>query len=138
MFTYNSATLVQINSIHVDLYTDINPTKAPLESHLTSGVFLRNQNQVPVASFTKALSGTTAIVLNGSASYDPESQSLRYVWWDNGVEDHQRRRHRLHVSRHAGQRRISCSCRSSIRRASRASRRRRPSPSPEDDHEAPS
>ena len=57
VFTYNSATLVQINSIHVDLYTDINPTKAPLESHLTSGVFLRNQNQVPVASFTKALSG---------------------------------------------------------------------------------
>ena len=33
MFTYNSATLVQINSNHVDLYTDINPTKAPLESH---------------------------------------------------------------------------------------------------------
>jgi type II secretory pathway component PulJ len=84
MFTYNSATLVQINAIHVDLYTDINPIKAPLESHLTSGVFLRNQNQVPVASFTKALSGTTAIVLNGSASYDPEGQSLRYVWWDNG------------------------------------------------------
>ena len=84
MFTYNSATLVQINSIHVDMYTDINPTRAPLESHLTSGVFLRNQNQVPVASFTKALSGTTAIVLNGSGSYDPESQSLRYVWWDNG------------------------------------------------------
>jgi len=47
-------------------------------------VFLRNQNQVPIASFTKALSGTTAIVLNGSSSYDPEGQSLTYQWWDNG------------------------------------------------------
>jgi type II secretory pathway pseudopilin PulG len=84
MFTYNSATLVEINSIHVDLYTDLDPVRAPNEAHLTSGVFLRNQNQVPVASFTKTLSGTTAIVLNGSSSYDPEGQSLRYVWWDNG------------------------------------------------------
>jgi type II secretory pathway component PulJ len=84
LFSYNSSTLTQINAIHVDLYTDLNPIRAPSETHLTSGVFLRNQNQVPVASFTKALSGTTAIVLNGSASYDPESQGLTYQWWDNG------------------------------------------------------
>jgi prepilin-type N-terminal cleavage/methylation domain-containing protein len=86
LFTYNSSILTQINSIHVDLYTDIDPVRAPSETHLTSGVFLRNQNQVPVASFAKALSGTTAIVLNGSASYDPESQSLTYQWWDNGAK----------------------------------------------------
>lgn len=84
LFTYNSSVLTQISSIHVDLYTDLNPLQAPSETHLTSGVFLRNQNQVPVASFSKALSGTTAIVLNGSASYDPEGQVLSYQWWDNG------------------------------------------------------
>jgi type II secretory pathway pseudopilin PulG len=84
MFTFNSATLTQITTIHVDLYTDLDPVRAPSETHLTSGVFLRNQNQVPIASFTKALSGTKAIVLNGSASFDPESQSLKYFWWDNG------------------------------------------------------
>jgi type II secretory pathway component PulJ len=84
LFTYNSSVLTQISSIHVDLYSDINPLQAPSETHLTSGVFLRNQNQVPVASFAKALSGTTAIVLNGSASYDPEGQVLTYQWWDNG------------------------------------------------------
>jgi type II secretory pathway pseudopilin PulG len=84
MFTYNTATLTEINTIHVDLYSDLDPIQRPHETHLTSGVYLRNQNQVPVASFTKALSGTKAIVLNGSSSYDPEGQSLRYVWWDNG------------------------------------------------------
>jgi type II secretory pathway component PulJ len=84
LFSYNSSTLTMINAVHVDLYSDINPVQRPSETHLTSGVFLRNQNQVPIASFTKALSGTTSIVLNGSASYDPEGQSLRYVWWDNG------------------------------------------------------
>jgi type II secretory pathway component PulJ len=84
LFTFNSSTLTEINAVHVDLYSDINPLQRPSETHLTSGVFLRNQNQAPVASFTKALSGTTTIVLNGSSSYDPEGQSLRYVWWDNG------------------------------------------------------
>jgi hypothetical protein len=84
LFTYNSAVLTEISSIHVDLFSDLDPINRPSETHLTSGVFLRNQNQVPIASFTKALSGTTAIVLNGSASYDPEAQSLTYTWWDNG------------------------------------------------------
>jgi type II secretory pathway pseudopilin PulG len=84
LFTYNSGSLKSIDEIHVDLYSDIDPLKAPNETHITSGVFLRNQNQVPVADFTKALSGTTAIVLNGSASFDPEGQELQYVWWDNG------------------------------------------------------
>ena len=36
-----------ITAIHVDLFTDLNPIQAPSETHLTSGVFLRNQNQVP-------------------------------------------------------------------------------------------
>ena len=75
-----------ITAVHVDLFSDLNPIQAPSETHLTSGVFLRNQNQVPIAAFSKALSGTTSIVLNGSASYDPEGQSLRYVWWDNGTK----------------------------------------------------
>jgi type II secretory pathway component PulJ len=84
VFRFNTTTLEQINAIHVDLYSDLDPVRSPSETHLTSGVFLRNQNQVPVASFTKALSGTKAIVLNGSPSFDPEGQGLRYVWWDNG------------------------------------------------------
>jgi hypothetical protein len=86
LFAYNSTTLTAIREIHVDLYSDLNPAKTPNETHITSGVFLRNQNAAPVAAFTYALNGTSAIVLNGSQSYDPEGDSLTYSWLDNGVK----------------------------------------------------
>ena len=57
-----------------------------LVDDITSGVFLRNQNAAPVASFTYALNGSSAIVLNGSQSYDPEGDALQYSWLDGGVK----------------------------------------------------
>jgi hypothetical protein len=86
LFTFNSTTLTAIREIHVDLYSDLDPAKAPNETHITSGVFLRNQNAAPIASFTYALNGTSAIVLNGSQSYDPEGAALKYSWLDGGVK----------------------------------------------------
>jgi type II secretory pathway pseudopilin PulG len=84
LFAYDSATLTAVHEIHVDLYSDLDPAKAPNETHITTGVFLRNQNAAPVASFTYALNGSTAIVLNGSQSYDPEGDALNYSWLDGG------------------------------------------------------
>jgi hypothetical protein len=86
LFAYNSSTLTAIREIHIDLYSDLDPARAPNETHITSGVFLRNQNGAPVAAFSYALSGSSAIVLNGSQSYDPEGDSLVYSWLDNGVK----------------------------------------------------
>jgi type II secretory pathway pseudopilin PulG len=86
LFTYNSTDLKTVRDIHVDLYSDLDPTKAPNETHLTSGVYLRNQNAAPTASFTYALNGSTAVVLNGSQSFDPEGDSLQYSWLDNNVK----------------------------------------------------
>jgi len=86
LFTFNSSTLTAIREIHIDLYSDLDPTKTPNETHITSGVFLRNQNAAPVASFTYALNGSSAIVLNGSQSYDPEGDALQYSWLDGGVK----------------------------------------------------
>jgi hypothetical protein len=86
LFGFNSGALTEINEIHVDVFSDLDPVRRPNETHLTSGVFLRNQNSSPIAAFTAAVSGATAIVLNGSASYDPEGQQLKYVWVDNGVK----------------------------------------------------
>jgi hypothetical protein len=86
LFAYNSTTFTAINQIHVDIYSDLNPTRSPNETHITSGVFLRNQNAAPVASFTYAISGSSAIVLNGSASFDPEGDALQYSWLDNGIK----------------------------------------------------
>jgi hypothetical protein len=86
LFTFDSTTLTAIREIHVDLYSDLDPVKTPSETHITSGVFLRNQNAAPIASFTYALNGSSAIVLNGSQSYDPEGDALQYSWLDNGVK----------------------------------------------------
>jgi hypothetical protein len=84
LFTYNSASLTAISQIHVDVFSDLDPVNRPNETHITSGVFLRNQNAAPTAAFGYAVSGSSAIVLNGSQSFDPEGQSLQYSWLDNG------------------------------------------------------
>jgi type II secretory pathway pseudopilin PulG len=86
LFAYNTPTLTAVREIHVDLYSDLDPAKAPNETHITSGVFLRNQNASPVATFSYALSGSSAIVLNGSLSFDPEGDALTYSWLDNGTK----------------------------------------------------
>jgi hypothetical protein len=51
-----------------------------VETRLGSGVTLRNQNRVPVARLDVALSGQK-LVLNGSASEDPEGMPLTYQWY---------------------------------------------------------
>lgn len=82
---YNSTTLATISSIETDLFVDASPGKKPGESRLTTGVFLRNQNRPPVASFTAQVTPNGHILLNGSASYDPEGQALpHYIWYDGG------------------------------------------------------
>jgi hypothetical protein len=86
LFAFNSSTLTAVREIHVDLYSDLDPAKTPNETHITTGVFLRNQNAAPVATFTYALQGSSAIVLNGSQSYDPEGDALSYSWLDNGTK----------------------------------------------------
>lgn len=84
VFSVDATVLNEITSIHVDLFVDEDSTDTVPETSISSGVFLRNQNRHPVASFT-ATSSTQGIVLNGSASYDPEGQPLKYEWYDGGV-----------------------------------------------------
>lgn len=80
MFAYNSADLQRISQIHADLYVDTTPGEAPVETRLGSGVTLRNQNRVPVARLDIDASGSQ-LVLNGSASEDPEGMPLTYQWY---------------------------------------------------------
>ena len=81
----NSATLSAISQIRVSLLVDLERGSGPEPAELSSGVFLRNQNRAPTASFTATV-GATEIVLNGSASSDPEGNPLTYIWKDNGTE----------------------------------------------------
>ena len=80
LFAYNSADLQRISQIHADLYVDTTPGEAPVETRLGSGVTLRNQNRVPVARLDVDQSGSQ-LVLNGSASEDPEGMPLTYQWY---------------------------------------------------------
>jgi prepilin-type N-terminal cleavage/methylation domain-containing protein len=80
MFVYNSADLQRISQIHADLYIDPTPGAPPVETRLGSGVTLRNQNRVPVARMDIA-AAPGRLVLNGSASEDPEGMPLTYQWY---------------------------------------------------------
>jgi len=85
VFTYNSAVLTDISAIHVDLLVDTDIARLPPATSLSTGVFLRNQNRRPTASFSWA--GTSGgVVLNGSASVDPEGDPLVYTWFDGAVQ----------------------------------------------------
>ncbi|HEX8646910.1 MAG TPA: PKD domain-containing protein [Thermoleophilaceae bacterium] len=84
LFTYTpgATPLTSITSIRVDIYLDSNGPAAPKEVRLTSGVYLRNQNGAPTASFTATAAGTRTVRLNASASSDPEGYELAYRWCD--------------------------------------------------------
>lgn len=74
-----------ITRVRADLWVDVNPGASPPEQRLTSGVFLRNQNQAPVAGFTAccpvAKVDGNHIVLNASSTTDFEGRRLSYYWY---------------------------------------------------------
>jgi prepilin-type N-terminal cleavage/methylation domain-containing protein len=85
LFSYDSGTLANISNISLDLYVDADRTKGVGEIHVNTGVFLRNKNRTPTASFTVSAQGNKQVLLNGGASSDPDGQSLTYTWTVDGV-----------------------------------------------------
>ena len=71
----------RITNIGAQLYVDPNPGKAPAELRVVSSIFLRNQNEKPVAEFNTTAIGTRALILNASSSSDPEGRTLAYDWF---------------------------------------------------------
>ncbi|MFP5361954.1 MAG: type II secretion system protein J [Thermoleophilia bacterium] len=88
LFTYNwpkTAAGVEITTdtsaitrIRTQLWVDTNPGSKPVEQSLSTGVFLRNQNQAPVAAFTFTAAGR---ILNASGTTDFEGRRLNYHWY---------------------------------------------------------
>jgi prepilin-type N-terminal cleavage/methylation domain-containing protein len=95
VFTYNNGdagsvsstppALEDIASVRIALWVDPNPGKAPVETQLHSGVFLRNKNRRPVADCTAAPTGNRYVSLNGSRSSDPEGSVLTFTWSDGAT-----------------------------------------------------
>jgi type II secretory pathway pseudopilin PulG len=77
----------RITRVESILQVDADASRAPAAAQLTTAVILRNQNRAPVAGFTFTLANpvTCSVVLNGSASEDPESKPLDYGWYIDGL-----------------------------------------------------
>jgi hypothetical protein len=86
VFTYNNTDLTGVTLVHADLYIDVVPGLRPPESLLSTGIYLRNQNKAPTASFTATATGNRHLSLNGSSSSDPEGGSLTYTWFDGSTQ----------------------------------------------------
>lgn len=73
----------QIIGVGAELLVDTTPGRAPAETQVTTGVYLRNQNQAPVATFTAtAVAGAPrTIQLNASSSWDFEGRTLNFFWF---------------------------------------------------------
>jgi prepilin-type N-terminal cleavage/methylation domain-containing protein len=85
VFYFNAPTTdpAKITLLRSELFVDVDPDRRPLESRISTGVYLRNQNQVPTASFSVASggTGTRRFLLNASGSIDPEGRTLAYFWF---------------------------------------------------------
>lgn len=86
VFAFNSSDPTKVTEVRTDLYVDTDPGKLASETHLQTGVFLRNQNQPPVANLQATPGNQGHVILNGSASADPEGKLLAYSWLDNGTK----------------------------------------------------
>ena len=82
VFTYDRALLTEITTVSAFLAVDRNVLQPPAEATLTSGIFLRNQNRVPIASFDFIALAGRNVQLNAQASRDPEGGILTYEWKD--------------------------------------------------------
>lgn len=82
--TPTTTELQAITQVRVDLYSDRRINESPIETELATGVFLRNQNGHPTASFTAlpGTAGTKQIILNAALSTDPENLPLTFRWCD--------------------------------------------------------
>lgn len=88
VFDYNvpaGSDTAKITGIRPELFLDVNAAnKAPKESNIASGDFLRNQNQAPLVpdfEMTQTPAGSRHFILNGSEASDPEGRTLDFIWY---------------------------------------------------------
>lgn len=82
VFRFDSTTLTDVHHVQATLWVDTDPGRGAAATSLTTGVYLRNQNASPTASFTVTRTGGRRLLLNGSASADPEGEQLDFQWFD--------------------------------------------------------
>ena len=82
----SAAELPKVTSVRFDLFVDADRTDKAREVQVSTAVFLRNQNEGPTARVAPPTRiGTRKVLLNGSASSDPEGRTLEYFWFENSA-----------------------------------------------------
>lgn len=72
----------KINTVTTHLWIDARPGDRVKETDVSSGVFLRNQNEAPTAAVgIPNVLGNHRVSLNGEGSTDPEGRTLNYFWF---------------------------------------------------------
>jgi prepilin-type N-terminal cleavage/methylation domain-containing protein len=70
-----------ITGVGTTLLIDDDVRRDPGPLKVSTGVFLRNQNQEPTADFSASRADKGKVFLNASLSSDPEGRTLRYFWY---------------------------------------------------------
>jgi prepilin-type N-terminal cleavage/methylation domain-containing protein len=77
----SAAEYARITNIGVELFVDDRVGDSLREMRVSTGVFLRNQNEPPTAAATSARKATQKVILNGASSTDPEGRTLEFFWF---------------------------------------------------------
>lgn len=84
--TSTASTYDQVVGIGAQLFVDTTPSTGQPELKVASGVYLRNQNQAPVANFVWArASGSRTITLNAAGTTDYEGRTLDFYWFKQNM-----------------------------------------------------
>jgi prepilin-type N-terminal cleavage/methylation domain-containing protein len=80
------ADFTRVTGVGSTLYVDDDVTRVPSELRVSTSVYLRNQNEPPVAKIgVPGYPRTRTVFLNGSESYDAEGRTLRYFWFPSAT-----------------------------------------------------
>jgi len=84
--TSSASTYDQVVGVAAQLYVDTVPASGPSEMKVSSGVYLRNQNQAPVAAFVwSRASSSRTITLNAAGTTDYEGRTLDFYWFKQSM-----------------------------------------------------
>jgi prepilin-type N-terminal cleavage/methylation domain-containing protein len=72
----------KLTTVGAQIYVDANTRDKVKEMQVSTGVFLRNQNEAPTAAVSGPSNvGTHKVSLNGTGSSDPEGRTLDFYWF---------------------------------------------------------
>jgi type II secretory pathway pseudopilin PulG len=79
----SSSEYQKITNVGIALWVDTNTSDRIKELPVNTSVFLRNQNEAPIAAPTASKIASLRELLNGSGSTDPEGRTLEYYWYED-------------------------------------------------------